>query len=86
MPFGASAKDPILTPEEAIDLAAYLNTGFVRVPMMTTENRAGLDTAYSKSPSLRSEYFASPQQQLDPQQYLRSKYGPWKRLNYFPRE
>lgn len=86
MPFGVSADDPILTPEEAIDLAAYLNTGFVRMPMVTTENRAGLDTAYSQSPSLKPEYFASPQQQLDPKQYLKSKYGPWKNPNYFPGE
>ena len=86
MPFGASAEHPELTPSEAIDLAAYLNTGFLRMPMMSTENRAGLDKAYSKSPSLKPEYFSSPQQQLDPQEYFKAKYGPWKNPNYFPGE
>lgn len=86
MPLGASAEHPELTPSEAIDLAAYLNTGFLRMPMMSTENRAGLDKAYSKSPSLKPEYFSSPQQQLDPQDYLKAKYGPWKKPNYFPGE
>lgn len=86
MPLGASADAPILTPGEALDLAAYLNTGFLRLPILTTENRAGLDTAYSKSPSLKPEYFASPQQQLDPQEYLKTKYGPWKHPNHFPGE
>ncbi|RDU70107.1 cytochrome C [Helicobacter cholecystus] len=86
MPLGASADHPELTPLEAIDLAAYLNTGFLRMPMMSTENRAGLDKAYSKSPSLKPEYFSSPQQQLNPQEYLKAKYGPWKNPNYFPGE
>lgn len=86
MPLGASADAPILTPDEALDLAAYLNTGFLRLPILTTENRAGLDTAYSKSPSLKPEYFASPQQQLDPQEYIKTKYGPWKHPNHFPGE
>lgn len=86
MPFGASADSPILTPDEALDLAAYLNTGFLRLPILTTENRAGLDTAYNKSPSLKPEYFASPQQQLDPQEYIKTKYGPWKNPNHFPGE
>ncbi|ANV98635.1 cytochrome C [Helicobacter enhydrae] len=84
MPVGASAESPVLTPEEALDVAAYLNTGFVRHPIETTENRAGLDTAYNKSPSLKPEYFASPQQQLDPKQYIKVKYGPWKDPNHFP--
>ncbi|ANV98634.1 cytochrome C [Helicobacter enhydrae] len=86
MPFGASADQPILSPGEALDVAAYLNTGFVRLPILTTENRAGLDTAYNKSPSLKPEYFASPQQQLDPKQYIKVKYGPWKNPNHFPGE
>lgn len=86
MPLGASADQPILTPDEALDIAAYLNTGFLRLPILTTENRAGLDTAYSKSPSLKPEYFASPQQQLDPQEYIKTKYGPWKDPNHFPGE
>lgn len=86
MPYGASADAPILSPQEALDLAAYLNTGFVRMPMMSTENRAGLDKAYMQSPSLKPEYFASPQQQLNPQEYLKAKYGPWKHPNDFPGE
>lgn len=86
MPYGASADNPILTPDEALDIAAYVNTGFVRNPIKTTENRAGLDTAYSKSPSLKPEYFAAPQQQLDPQEYIKTKYGPWKNPNHFPGE
>lgn len=86
MPLGASVEHPELSPSEAIDLAAYLNTGLLRMPMMSTENRAGLDKAYSKSPSLKPEYFSSPQQQLDPQEYLKAKYGPWKNPNYFPGE
>lgn len=86
MPFGASADSPILTADQALDLAAYLNTGFLRLPILTTENRAGLDTAYNKSPSLKPEYFASPQQQLNPQDYIKVKYGPWKNPNHFPGE
>lgn len=86
MPLGASADNPILSPKDALDLAAYINTGFLRAPMMTTENRAGLDTAYSKSPSLKPEYFASPQQILDPKEFIKVKYGPWKNPNYFPGE
>lgn len=86
MPLGASAEHPTLTPSEAVDIAAFLNTGFLRAPMMTTENRAGLDTAYSKSPSLKPEYFSSPQQQLNPQDYFKAKYGPWKDPNFFPGE
>lgn len=86
MPFGASYENPILSDEEAVDIAAYVNTGFVRDPIKTTENRAGLDTAYSKSPSLKPEYFASPQQNLDPKEYIKVKYGPWKNPNYFPGE
>lgn len=86
MPLGASADHPVLSPSEAIDLAAFLNTGFLRLPIMSTENRAGLDTAYSKSPSLKPEYFASPQQQLDPKDYFKAKYGPWKDPNYFAGE
>lgn len=86
MPLGASVENPILSDDEALDIAAYVNTGFVRNPMFTTENRAGLDTAYSKSPSLKPEYFASPQQNLDPQEYIKVKYGPWKNPNYFPGE
>lgn len=84
MPVGASADSPILTDEEAIDVAAYINTGFVRNPMHATEGRAGLDTAYSKSPSLKPEYFSSPQQNLDPNEYIKVKYGPWDNPNYFP--
>lgn len=86
MPFGASADNPILSDDEALDIAAYVNTGFLRLPILTTENRAGLDTAYSKSPSLKPEYFASPQQILDPQEYIKVKYGPWKNPNYFAGE
>ncbi|BEK36333.1 c-type cytochrome [Campylobacter coli] len=86
MPFGASADNPILSDEDALDIAAYINTGFVRMPITTTENRAGLDTAYSNSPSLKPEYFASPQQNLDPKEYIKVKYGPWKNPNYFPGE
>lgn len=86
MPFGASADNPILSDDEALDIAAYVNTGFVRMPIVTTENRAGLDTAYSKSPSLKPEYFASPQQNLDPKEYIKIKYGPWKNPNHFPGE
>lgn len=86
MPLGASADNPVLTPEEALDLSAFVNTGFVRLPILTTENRSGLDTAYSKSPSLKPEYFASPQQQLDPKEYIKVKYGPWKNPNHFPGE
>lgn len=55
------------------------------MPITTTENRAGLDTAYSKSP-LKPEYFASPQQNLDPKEYIKVKYGPWKNPNHFPGE
>lgn len=86
MPQGASVDAPILTPNDALDLAAYLNTGFLRMPILTTENRDGLDKAYSKSPSLKPEYFASPQQQLNPADYIKTKYGPWKNPNYFPGE
>lgn len=86
MPLGASADSPVLSPDEALDLAAYLNTGFLRLPILTTENRAGLDTAYSKSPSLKPEFFASPQQNLDPKEYIKVKYGPWKNPNHFPGE
>lgn len=56
------------------------------MPITTTENRAGLDTAYSKSSSLKPEYFASPQQNLDPKEYIKVKYGPWKNPNHFPGE
>ncbi|WP_430393975.1 c-type cytochrome [Campylobacter mucosalis] len=86
MPLGASADMPLLTPDDALDVSAYLNTGFVRMPIVTTENRAGLDTAYSKSPSLKPEYFASLQQILNPAEYIKVKYGPWKNPNYFPGE
>lgn len=86
MPYGASYDNPILSDDDALDIAAYVNTGFVRMPIVTTENRAGLDTAYSKSPSLKPEYFASPQQNLDPKEYIKVKYGPWKNPNYFPGE
>ncbi|EFC31804.1 TPA: c-type cytochrome [Campylobacter jejuni] len=71
---------------DIVDIAAYVNTGFVRIPMATTENRDGPDTAYSKTPSLKPEYFASPQQILDPQKYIKAKYGPWKNPNYFPEQ
>lgn len=86
MPSGASADNPILSDDEALDIAAYINTGFVRMPMHTTEGRAGIDTAYSKSPSLKPDYFASPQQNLDPKEFIKVKYGPWKNPNYFPGE
>ncbi|MBR8461858.1 c-type cytochrome [Campylobacter sp. faydin G-24] len=86
MPLGATADAPILSPEDALDVAAFVNTGLVRNPMMTTENRAGLDTAYSKAPSIKPEYFGSAPQQLDPMLFIKTKFGPWKNPNYFPGE
>ncbi len=86
MPPGATASDPILTPGEAIDAAAYINTGFARNPIQGSENRAGIEAAYSKAPSLKPEYFAVPQQILDPKEYIKIKYGPWKNPNFFPGE
>ena len=76
MPFGASYDKPQLTPEEALDIAAYVNDD--ATPRRQNANRPKLypDTA------LRPQGYAIPEHFTgEPQAYLRAKNGPFRNVN-----
>jgi thiosulfate dehydrogenase len=77
MPLGASHDKPQLTPEQALDIAAFINDD--ATPRGHNPNRMKL---YPDA-ALRPQGFAIPERFADqtPQAYRRAKFGPFKNIN-----
>ena len=77
MPFGASYDQPQLTPEEALDIAAYVNDD--AMPRRQNPNRAKLypDAALRPQGFAIAEHFVGQDQEA----YLRAKRGPFRNVN-----
>lgn len=77
MPFGASYDKPQLTPEEALDIAAYVNDD--AMPRRQNPNRVKL----YPNPALRPQGFAIPEHFVGQPEaaYLRAKRGSFVNIN-----
>lgn len=75
MPFGVDYADPELTPQEALDIAAYINDDSTPRPQ-----NSGRDKLYP-DPAFRPQGFAIPENFDSKEDYLRAKNGPFKDVN-----
>lgn len=77
MPLGASWQQPQLTPQQALDIAAYVNAD--GMPRRQNPNRLKL---YPDA-ALRPQGFAIPERFAGqpPEAYLRAKHGPFRNIN-----
>jgi thiosulfate dehydrogenase len=75
MPLGASHEKPQLTPEQALDIAAWVNDD--ATPRGQNPNRQKL---YPDA-KLRPQGFAIPENFKNQKDYLRAKNGPFKNIN-----
>lgn len=75
MPKGSSYDKPLLTPEQALDIAAYINDD--PMPRNQHPNRKAL---YPDA-ALRPQGFAIPENFNHPKRYLRAKFGPFNHIN-----
>lgn len=76
MPLGATHDRPQLTPEQALDIAAFLNDD--ATPRLQNPNRQRL----YPDPALRPQGFAIPEHfPGQPEAYRRAKFGPFRDVN-----
>lgn len=75
MPLGVSYENPELSPQEALDIAAYINDDLI--PRPQTANRNSL----YPDPEFRPGGFALPENYSSTEEYLRAKNGPFENVN-----
>jgi len=76
MPLGATHDKPLLTPDQALDIAAYLNDD--AMPRPRTADR----TPFYPDPAFRPQGWAIPENfKGKPADYLRAKNGPFRDVN-----